>query len=55
MEREGRPGSYASELSVFTYRVSAIGLSDDIGGEGADGADGKIVSRQGGEAGHLLR
>lgn len=32
--------------------MSAVGLSDDIGGEGADGVDGEIVSRQGGETGH---
>jgi len=32
--------------------MSAIGLSDDIGGEGADGVDGEVVNRQGGETSH---
>jgi len=32
--------------------MSAIGLSDDIGGECADGVNGEVVSGQGGETGH---
>lgn len=32
--------------------MPTIGLSDDIDGEGADGVDGEVVSRQGGETGH---
>jgi len=32
--------------------MSAIGLSDDIGGEGADGVNSEVVSGQGGETGH---
>lgn len=38
--------------SLFTYGMSAIGLSDDIGGKGADGVDSEVVGGQGGETGH---
>ena len=37
---------------MFTYGMSAIGLSDDIDGEGADGVNGEVVGRKGGETGH---
>jgi len=32
--------------------MSAVGFCDDIGGEGADGVDGEVINRQGGEVGH---
>lgn len=40
---------------MFTYGMSAIGLSDDIDGQGADGVDGGFISGQGGETGHRSR
>ena len=40
---------------MFTHGMSAVGLSDDIGGEGADGVDGELVIRQGRETGHRSR
>ena len=40
---------------MFTHGMSTVGFSDDIGGEGADGVDGNVVSRQGGETGHRLQ
>lgn len=37
-------GVEQGNFRVFTYRMSAVGLSDDIGSEGADCVDGKVVS-----------
>ena len=35
--------------------MTAVRLTDNIGGESANGVDSNVVSRQGGETGHLLR
>ena len=40
---------------MYAYGMTAVRLSDNIGGEGANSVDSNVVNGQGGEAGHLSR